>query len=304
MRVRLRLGGLVVTALVALATFSALPASAVVTPAQQTSMLAAHNQLRREVAATETVRLGRTVTIPDLTWDATAATMAQAWANQLIARGTLDHNPGRGAYGENLATFENTAPYPDPDPSGPDMAFAGWRAERAGYDRDSNTCSASECGHYKQAVWASATSVGCGVAYGPGVLIPGGYRVVWACYYSAAATDGPPYVFGAPATGTATATPAATATATPTGTPGGSGEGGFAGSAPARGLVGLLVTSRASSATGLSAALTAAGCAPASIAVLEVGVWKVYVVGAPAVVNSAFPPSLPSGTPFFVRCQP
>lgn len=298
MRIRLPLGATVLTILTTLAAFSALPVSAVVSPGQQTSMLAAHNKLRRDVATAETARLGRTVTIPDLAWDATAAAMAQAWANQLIVRGTLDHNPGRGSYGENLATYENTAPYPDPDPAGPDAAFVGWKSEQANYQWDSNTCT-GECGHYKQAVWASATSVGCGVAYGPGVLIPGGYRVVWACYYSTAATDGRPYEAGAPAP----ATP--TSTAAPTGTPGGgAGEGGFAGSAPARGLVGLLVTNRASSATGLSSALATAGCSPASIAVLEAGVWKVYVVGAPSIVNSAFPSSLPAGTPFFVRCQP
>ncbi len=297
MSMRLPFGAIALTILTTAVAFSVLPVSAVVTPGQQTSMLAAHNKLRRDVALAETARLGRTVSIPDLTWDASAAAMAQAWANQLIVLGTLDHNPGRGAYGENLATYENTAPFPDPDPAGPDTAFAGWKAEQASYQWDSNTCTA-ECGHYKQAVWASATSVGCGVAYGPGVLIPGGYRVVWACYYSTAATAGRPYEAGPPATATATSTPV------PTGTPGGTGEGGFTGSAPARGLVGLLVTSRASSAVGLSAALSTAGCAPASIAVLEAGAWKVYVVGAPAIVNAAFPTSLPSGTPFFVRCQP
>ncbi|MCC6238310.1 MAG: CAP domain-containing protein [Dehalococcoidia bacterium] len=292
MSVRLPLGATVLAILAALVVVSAIPASAVVTPGQQTSMLAAHNTLRRDVAAAETARLGRTVTIPDLTWDASAAAMAQSWANQLIVSGTLDHNPGRGAYGENLATYENTAPYPDPDPAGPDSAFAGWKAEQANYQWDTNTCT-SECGHYKQAVWATATSVGCGVAYGPGVLIPGGYRVVWACYYSTAATDGRPYEAGAAATATSTGTPAP-----------GAGEGGFTGSAPARGLVGLLVTSRASTAAGLSAVLSTAGCSPASIAVLEAGVWKVHVVGAPSIVNAAFPSSLPAGTPFFVRCQP
>ncbi|MFN8639278.1 MAG: hypothetical protein U0360_07430 [Dehalococcoidia bacterium] len=49
-------------------------------------------------------------------------------------------------------------------------------------------------------------------------------------------------------------------------------------------------------------ALTAGGCPAASIAVLEAGSWKVYVVGAPAAVNTQFPATLAAGLPFFVRC--
>lgn len=269
---------------------------AAVTPAEQTAMLAAHNKLRREVAAAETQRLGRTVAIPDLAWDTAAAASAQAWADYLIVVGTLDHNTARGAYGENLATFENAAPFPNPNPTGVETAFAGWKVEAGSYNWDTNTC-AGECGHYKQLVWASATGVGCGVATGPGVLIPGGYRTVWACYYSVAATDARPYE---PA-GSATATPTATGTPTASATPGAAG--GYSGTAPARGQVGLLVTSRASTPAGLSAALEVGGCTAATIAVLEGGQWRVYVVGAPPFVNATFPASLPQGTPFFVRCQ-
>jgi hypothetical protein len=86
-----------------------------------------------------------------------------------------------------------------------------------------------------------------------------------------------------------------------TGTPGGSG-GGFTGTAPARGSIGLLVTNQASSAAGLVSALAAAGCTVESLAVLESGVWKIYINGAPAVVNTAFPGSVAATTAFFVRC--
>lgn len=84
-------------------------------------------------------------------------------------------------------------------------------------------------------------------------------------------------------------------------TPGGTG--GFTGTAPARGSIGLLVTSGASNAAGLVGALGTAGCPVESLAILEGGVWKIYINGAPAVVNAAFPASVPATTAFFVRCS-
>ena len=88
------------------------------------------------------------------------------------------------------------------------------------------------------------------------------------------------------------------------GTPGTPGAGGFTGTAPAKGSIGLLVTNQASSASGLAAALTAAGCSPESMAVLEAGTWKIFIVGAPTVVNSAFPATVNATVAFFVRCAP
>jgi hypothetical protein len=82
------------------------------------------------------------------------------------------------------------------------------------------------------------------------------------------------------------------------------GGAGFVGTVPARGSIGLLVTAGTTNAASLATALTAAGCPPESIAVLEGGVWKIYIPLAPAVVNSAFPASLAATTAFFVRCLP
>ena len=62
-------------------------AAAKVSPSEQGVMLAAHNGLRQSVAASESARLGRLVTIPDLTWNADAAAVAQAWADNLLATG-------------------------------------------------------------------------------------------------------------------------------------------------------------------------------------------------------------------------
>jgi hypothetical protein len=94
----------------------------------------------------------------------------------------------------------------------------------------------------------------------------------------------------------------ATGTVAPPTTPPAGGAGGFTGTAPAAGSIGLLVTSDASDAAGLVAALGTAGCTVESLAVLEAGTWKVYINGAPAVVNAAFPASLAATTPFFTRC--
>ena len=51
------------------------------------------------------------------------------------------------------------------------------------------------------------------------------------------------------------------------------------------------------------ATLTDAGCDVESIAVHSQLEWGVHIPGAPAQVNAPFPPSIPAGTPFFVRCR-
>jgi hypothetical protein len=64
-----------------------------------------------------------------------------------------------------------------------------------------------------------------------------------------------------------------------------------------------LVTNGTCTAANLVAAFATAGCTVESLAILESGAWKIYINGAPAVVNSAFPASLPATLAFFVRCQ-
>ena len=66
---------------------------------------------------------------------------------------------------------------------------------------------------------------------------------------------------------------------------------------------GLLVSNGSCTAGGLVTALGAASCTVESLAVLEGGVWKIHINGAPAIVNSAFPSTLAPTTAFFVRCQ-
>ncbi|MFN8639277.1 MAG: CAP domain-containing protein [Dehalococcoidia bacterium] len=187
MFIRLSLPLVAIAALVTALASSGVTARAAVTPDQQSAMLAMHNKFRRDVAAAETARLGRTVTIPDLTWSAAAAVTAQAWADHLAATGTFEHNAGRGALGENLTAFESSVPFPNPNPTSVDQAFGPWRDEASSYRWDTNTC-ATVCGHYTQLVWATSTGVGCGVAIGGGALLPGGYRTVWVCNYAPART--------------------------------------------------------------------------------------------------------------------
>lgn len=146
-------------------------ATAQVIPAQQAAMLAAHNTLRRTVADAETRRLGRTVTIPDMTWNAEVAAIAQAWANNLLATGTFEHNPNLGNLGENLFMESGG----NPATSG-DRAFQGWASEAASYTWDTNACT-DVCGHYTQLVWAGSTSIGCGVA-------TNGRDTYWVCDYA------------------------------------------------------------------------------------------------------------------------
>ena len=101
----------------------------------------------------------------------------------------------------------------------------------------------------------------------------------------------------------ATPTPTPTATATPTPSPTPTPTCGFIGTAPGSGSIALLVTSGTCTAAGLVSALGAANCTVESLAILEGGVWKIHINGAPAIVNAAFPATLAPTTAFFVRCQ-
>lgn len=76
----------------------------------------------------------------------------------------------------------------------------------------------------------------------------------------------------------------------------------FGGPIPARGTTGLLVNMIAASPQSIVVALNSVGCSVESLGQLESGVWRMYVVGAPARINAPFTPSVPSSSAFFVRC--
>lgn len=103
-----------------------------------------HNDVRAGAKPTPSPAL------PALTWNASAASVAAAWA----ANCTWKHNSGRGNYGENIAaaTYALT----------PAQVVSDWASESADYDYAANDCS-DVCGHYTQLVWRDTTSVGCAV---------------------------------------------------------------------------------------------------------------------------------------------
>lgn len=86
-------------------------------------------------------------------------------------------------------------------------------------------------------------------------------------------------------------------------------EGGLiSGEVPAPGSIGLLVVLEAATPEAVSGALLASGCSVETLATLDGGVWRVWIVGAPSAANApfaaAFEAGLPPLTPFFVRCRP
>lgn len=144
------------------------------------AMVDAHNADRRRVAAAEAQRLGGTVVIPDLAWDANLAAFAQEWADHLIA-----FDPPRmfhrtnSPYGENLYWGAASGRPLDLTPAVP---VRSWVSEETFYNYDSNTCQAGQqCGHYTQVVWANTTAVGCGRATR---TYNGWDYIVWVCNYN------------------------------------------------------------------------------------------------------------------------
>lgn len=150
--------------------------AATVTPTQQSVLMDQHN--------TERVSLG----VSSLTWSTSLAAKAQAWADDLSARGcALEHSNTK--YGENLYTSWTSGPH-KMDAS---AATRAWLAEEANYDYDTNTCADGKvCTHYTQIVWANTTQLGCGVST---CSEPGKNTELWVCQYDPAGnvTDQKPY---------------------------------------------------------------------------------------------------------------
>jgi uncharacterized protein YkwD len=135
--------------------------------AQQQDLLAKHNAARTAVG------------VGALTWDATLASDAQAWADHLgrDLNGKLEHAQGTGQ-GENLYWNSNAG-------TAPSAAVDSWVAERPNYaaaanktDYNSTTNPAAKgFGHWTQVVWKNTTKVGCGTA-------TGAFGAVTACRYA------------------------------------------------------------------------------------------------------------------------
>jgi pathogenesis-related protein 1 len=106
--------------------------------------------------------------LPDLVWDDSVASVAQAWS----AGCKFEHS--HGSLGENLAFFSG-------DESTPADTVTSWASEISDYDYDSNTCAdGAQCGHYTQIVWRDTQKVGCGAST---CHIDGFDGTYWVCNY-------------------------------------------------------------------------------------------------------------------------
>jgi pathogenesis-related protein 1 len=141
------------------------------TPAEQSEMVAAHNQWRQEAG------------VPELKWSASLATTAQGWANNLKQNQgcNMTHSNTRGI-GENLY-WASALMYSDGkrelQPVSATKVTESWGSEKQHYDYANNTCASGHvCGHYTQVVWKITTEVGCAKA------VCGDHTQVWVCNYS------------------------------------------------------------------------------------------------------------------------
>jgi pathogenesis-related protein 1 len=118
-------------------------------------IVSAHNMVRARVE------------VPPLVWSGRLASIAQAWANNLLTRNDFSHRPDPH-YGENLFEIMGA------NASSAEVV-GDWASESRRYNYTSNKCR-GVCGHYTQIVWRDTKEVGCAIARGNG-------REVWVCNY-------------------------------------------------------------------------------------------------------------------------
>lgn len=106
--------------------------------------------------------------VPPVTWSATVAASAQAWAD------TCPSGHSGSGYGENMA-FSSPASY---NP-GVETIVQWWYDEEPLYDY-SNPGFSSDTGHFTQVVWKGTTEIGCGFKSGCST----GSANVWVCQYN------------------------------------------------------------------------------------------------------------------------
>jgi len=141
---------------------------------QLCGMTAQHNQARANVNPVPTTPL------PSMSWDATVAAAAQAWADQ------CNFSHYTAGYGQNLyASAGGGAPSPA-------AVVTSWVSEVSNYNYSANSCSGT-CGHYTQVVWRSSILLGCAIKACStntpfGAQFPNWYIVV--CNYSPAGNNG------------------------------------------------------------------------------------------------------------------
>ncbi|MBU0945145.1 MAG: hypothetical protein KJ804_11110 [Proteobacteria bacterium] len=130
------------------------------------SLAASSEEIQNWLQAHNTYRILHNV--PPVTWSATVAASAQAYAN------TCPSAHSNAVYGENLAwaTYE----------MGESAVVQMWYDEEPLYDYYDPGFS-SETGHFTQIVWRGTTEIGCGAATGCGNDWPW-MPNVWVCQYN------------------------------------------------------------------------------------------------------------------------
>lgn len=129
-------------------------------PAAFAGTVAAHNAWRQKVG------------VPNLTWSATLAQVAQAWADDLKSRScAFEHRPNN-QYGENIYWASGFSPSPKD-------VVDSWAGEIQDYNYADNSCTPGKmCGHYTQVVWRDTQQVGCGTS-----SCDNG-SILWVCNYN------------------------------------------------------------------------------------------------------------------------
>ncbi len=116
----------------------------------------AHNAVRAAVVKPTNYPAGQTwEPIPPVTWSASVAATAQAWADHLVASGCVLEHDTKSGYGENLAMGTNLAAQ---------GAVNLWAGEKTAYTYNARYQFESSTGHYTQLVWRKSTQIGCGSA--------------------------------------------------------------------------------------------------------------------------------------------
>jgi pathogenesis-related protein 1 len=136
------------------------PTGSAITPQEVADLIALHTRARQEVG------------VEPIKWSPELAGYAQAWADELVRRGTMEHRPREGPfaekYGENLAIFSRGV-------TGEQQGATLWYDEKPNYTPGTPFDPEAGAGHYTQMVWRKSTEFGAGKAQ----FRSGPYKGMW-----------------------------------------------------------------------------------------------------------------------------